>query len=274
MPAHRSPRPLQLGRDEPNYSMDPSGKLIYTRNTEVLSANLAAPADNDDLVDGARLALSVRDLGTTEIFASALAHSPNGRFVTVVGDGEYIIYTALAWCNKAFGNGWSFACAADSNTYAVLETRTKIRVFKNFKERAGAPMKGVGGWSVEGLHGGPLRGAWGSGFVMFWDWETGEIVRRIEVSAKNVSSACYAAWHAADLSLCEVTWSGSGELVAIIADDSFYMLRFDRSAYNESGEEIGEEGVEEAFDVVAEISDRCAFPSGCCTRLLTDGCAV
>ena len=85
---------------------------------------------------------------------------------------------------------------------------------------------------------------------MFWDCETGEIVRRIEVSAKNVSSACYAAWHAADLSLCEVTWSGSGELVAIIADGSFYMLRFDRSAYNESGEEIGEEGVEEAFDVV------------------------
>ncbi|TDL30082.1 coatomer protein [Rickenella mellea] len=231
---------IKLGRDEPSFSMDPSGKLIYTRNTEVLSANLSAPADNDDLADGTRLALSVRELGTTEIFASALAHSPNGRFVTVVGDGEYIIYTALAWRNKAFGTGSSFAWATDSNTYAVLETRTKIRVFKNFKERAGAAMKGVGGWSIEGLHGGTLLAARGSGFVMFWDWETGEVVRRIEVNAKNVS------------------WSGTGNLVAILADDSFYVLRFDRDAYNarlESGEEIGDEGVEEAFDVVAEVSE-------------------
>lgn len=75
---------------------------------------------------------------------------------------------------------------------------------------------------------------------MFWDWETGAIVRRIEVDASNVS------------------WSQSGELVAITAEDSFYILRFDREAYNarlDSGETIGDEGVEEAFDVVADISE-------------------
>ena len=32
-----------------------------------------------------------------------LQHNPNGRFVTVCGDGEYIVYTALAWRNKSFG---------------------------------------------------------------------------------------------------------------------------------------------------------------------------
>ena len=31
-------------------------------------------------------------------------HSPNGRFVAVCGDGEYIIYTALAWRNKSYGS--------------------------------------------------------------------------------------------------------------------------------------------------------------------------
>jgi coatomer subunit beta' len=47
--------------------------------------------------------------------------------------------------------------------------------------------------------------------------------------------------------------------VAIIADDSFYVLRFDRDAYTakvEAGTDLGDEGVEEAFDVVAEISER------------------
>lgn len=47
--------------------------------------------------------------------------------------------------------------------------------------------------------------------------------------------------------------------MAIIADDSFYILRFDREAYTthlEEGREITDEGVEEAFVVEAEITDK------------------
>lgn len=232
---------VKLGRDEPTFSMDPSGKLVYTRNTDVLSANIQTVHDDAaSIPEGGRLPLSIKELGTTEIFAASLAHSPNGRFITVVGDGEYIVYTALAWRNKAFGNGSSFAWAGDSNTYAVLESRMKIRVYKNFKERSGAGMKGSGSWAIEGLHGGTLLAARGNGFVVFWDWESGEIVRRIDVDAKNIF------------------WSGSGSLVTIASEDSFYILRFDRDAYTakiEQAIEVGDEGVEEAFELVAEISD-------------------
>lgn len=170
--------------------MDPSGKLIYTKNQEVLSGNLQTLPE-DGLADGARMPLSVKEIGSTEIYASALLHSPNGRFVTVVGDGEYIIYTALAWRNKAFGQGNSFAWASDSNTYAVLEGKTKVRVYKNFKERGAAGMKGVGSFQIDAVYGGPLLTARGNGFVLFWDWETGEIVRRIDVDAKNASYNLY-----------------------------------------------------------------------------------
>ena len=56
----------------------------------------------------------------------------------------------------------------------------------------------------------------------------------------------------------KVFWSGTGSLVAITAEDSFYILRFDRDAYNakvEEGAEITDEGVEEAFEVVTEVSE-------------------
>ena len=101
--------------------MDPSGKLIYTRNHDVLSGNLQTISDpssspSTSFADGSRLPLSTKEIGSTEIFATSLLHSPNGRFVTVVGDGEYIIYTSLAWRNKSFGNGISFTWAPDSNT--------------------------------------------------------------------------------------------------------------------------------------------------------------
>lgn len=193
----------------------------------------------ESVEDGQRLAIPLRDLGTTEVYPQSLQHSPNGRFVTVCGDGEYIIYTALAWRNKAFGPGTSFAWASDSNTYAIQEGKSKIKVYRNFKERSGL-IKSSGSYAIEGLQGGPLLSARGNGFVMFWDWETGAIVRRIEVDATNVS------------------WSQSGELVAITSEDSFYVLRYDRESYNsklDSGAAIGDEGVEEAFDLVAEISE-------------------
>ena len=37
------------------------------------------------------------------------------RFVVVCGDGEYIIYTALAWRNKMFGQALEFVWGADAN---------------------------------------------------------------------------------------------------------------------------------------------------------------
>ncbi|KAH8814640.1 coatomer protein [Flagelloscypha sp. PMI_526] len=236
---------VKLGRDTPTFSMDPSGKLIWTRNQEVLSGNIGALNAEDLPVDGARISLpSKKDMGTTEIYATELFHSPNGRFITALGDGEYITYTALAWRNKSFGSGIGFAWSLDSNTYAVLETKFKLKLYKNFKERSGGNMKGSSSWGIEGIHGqGPLLVGRGSSFVVFWDWDSGEIVRRVDVDgAKNV------------------LWSGTQSLVAIVSDDGFYVLRYDQDAYSAQVEEngsadFGDEGVEDAFDVVAEIND-------------------
>ncbi|KAI5994691.1 coatomer WD associated region-domain-containing protein [Pisolithus albus] len=231
---------IKLGRDEPTYSMDSSGKLIYARNQLVLSGNIQSLSPDDPLPEGTRIPLSIKELGTTEIFSNALIRGPNGRFVTVVGDGQYIVYMALAWRNKCFGVGLSVAWGGDSNAYAVLENRVKLHVYKNFKERGGVGMKGCESWSIDAIFGGPVLGARGKGFVVFWDWETGEVVRRIDVEAKNIY------------------WSGTGSFVVIASEDSFYVLRFNRDAYNakvEQGVDITDEGVEEAFDIVAEIPD-------------------
>ena len=52
----------------------------------------------------------------------------------VCGDGEYIIYTAMALRNKSFGSAQEFVWAGDSNDYAVRENSSSIKIFKNFKE--------------------------------------------------------------------------------------------------------------------------------------------
>lgn len=60
--------------------MDASGKIVYARNTEILTANVGAlDAESESIEDGQRLAVSLRDLGTTEVYPQSLQHSPNGR---------------------------------------------------------------------------------------------------------------------------------------------------------------------------------------------------
>ncbi|KAI7849632.1 coatomer WD associated region-domain-containing protein [Circinella umbellata] len=228
---------LKLGREEPAVSMDTSGKIIWAKHSEIQTANIKTGVDAN-AKDGERLALPIKDLGSCEVYPQTLQHSPNGRFVVVCGDGEYIIYTALAWRNKSFGSGVGFAWASDSKAYAVRESTSRVKIFVNFRERPGLLPKL--GYAAENIFGGPLLGVKSNGFLNFYDWETGTVVRRIDVEAKNVF------------------WSDAGDLVAIICEESFYILRYNAQAYAqfiENGGDPGLEGVEEAFEFENDIAE-------------------
>ena len=53
----------------------------------------------------------------------------------VCGDGEYIIYTAMALRNKSFGSAQEFVWSNDSSVYAIREGSSTVKIFKNFKEQ-------------------------------------------------------------------------------------------------------------------------------------------
>ena len=172
-----------MGRDEPAVSLDPSGKLIWARHNEILSSVIKG--GDPSVKDGTVLSLPSKELGTCEVYPQTVSHSPNARFAVVLGDGEYIIYTALAWRNKAFGSALDFAWASRDrpNDYAIRESSVSVKIYKNFKETPG----GVDvGFSAEGLSGGILLGVKGQGGIAFFDWESGALVRRIEVDPKSV----------------------------------------------------------------------------------------
>ena len=131
--------------------MDSSGKIIVARHNEISEINLKK-MEGEQPADGERLVLPSKELDVCEIYPQSLSHNSNGRFAVVTGDGEYVIYTALAWRKKSFGNALDFVWALDSGEYAVRETPQTIRLFKNFKEtRAFKPP-----FSADALHGGAL----------------------------------------------------------------------------------------------------------------------
>ncbi|EXJ80784.1 hypothetical protein A1O3_07068 [Capronia epimyces CBS 606.96] len=226
---------VKMGREEPAVSMDNTGKLVWARHNEVVSAIIKG--GDASVKDGAPIALPIKEMGTTEIYPTTLSHSPNGRFVSVCGDGEFIIYTALAWRNQAFGSALDFAWASHQNPtdYAIRESSTSVKIFKKLKESGSLDV----GFQAEGLCGGFLLGVKGQGGIGMFDWETGTLVRRIEVEPR------------------EVYWSESGELVALACADTTYVLRFDREAYLEglNSGQADEDGVEAAFSVVTDLQE-------------------
>lgn len=126
----------------------------------------------------------------------------------------------------------------------MRDSTSRVKLFKNFKEKNPISTN----YAAEGIFGGSLLGIKSSTFLIFYDWETGGVVRRVDVVAKNVY------------------WSES-DLVVVAGEDGFYVLKFDRGAYGAAvvraggAQGVAEDGVEEAFEFVCEISE--GVKTGC-----------
>mmetsp|Transcript_23414 Transcript_23414/g.41412 ORF Transcript_23414/g.41412 Transcript_23414/m.41412 type:complete len:687 (+) Transcript_23414:75-2135(+) len=225
---------VQIGQEEPVVSMDHSGKIIFARIHEIVQKN-ARQADKKTQ-DGEKLDLPQKDLGTCDLYPQSLQHNKNGRLVCACGDGEYVIYTSLRLKNKSYGQATEFCWSNDSGTYAIRETTSKLKVFKNFKKHRDFRPR----FSVEGIFGGSLLGARGSKHVDFYDWEECRLIRRIRVCPKKIF------------------WSEGGDLCVIACKSSFYVLRYNRELvqkYLSEGVEIGENGIEKSFDFENSIQE-------------------
>ncbi|KAH8260032.1 hypothetical protein KR026_001013 [Drosophila bipectinata] len=228
---------IKVGREEPAMSMDVvGGKIIWAKHSEMQQVNLKTIADGTEIKDGERLPVAVKDMGACEIYPQTIAHNPNGRFVVVCGDGEYIIYTSMALRNKAFGSAQEFVWALESNEYAIRENNGTVRLFRNFKERKSFTPE----YGAESIYGGYYFGVKTSSGLAFYDWETLQLVRRIEVQPKNVF------------------WNESGSLVCLATDDSYFVLGVDTAMVAnavETKEGLEDDGVESAFNVLGETSE-------------------
>ncbi|KAK1282559.1 Coatomer subunit beta'-2 [Acorus calamus] len=228
---------IKIGREEPVASMDNSGKIIWAKHNEIQTVNIKSVGADFEVTDGERLPLAVKELGSCDLYPQSLKHNPNGRFVVVCGDGEYIIYTALAWRNRSFGSALEFVWSSDGE-YAVRESTSRIKIFsKAFQEKKTIRPT----FSAERIFGGTLLAMCSNDFICFYDWAECRLIRRIDVTVKNLY------------------WADSGDLVAIVSDTTFYILKYNKetvSSYLDSGRPLDDEGVQDAFELLHETNER------------------
>lgn len=65
----------------------------------------------------------------------------------------------------------------------MRESSSKIKLFKNFKEKKSFKPE----FGADGIYGGALLGVRAAGNLSFYDWESQELIRRIEIQVKHVS---------------------------------------------------------------------------------------
>ena len=231
---------IKLGNEKPVASLDTNtGKLVWARNHDIQTSSLKGLAKDNEIVDGEKISMNIRDLGACEVYPQTLMHNCNGSFIVICGDGEWIIYTSQALRNKAFGQGLDFVWSASgTGDYAVRESISRVRIFKNFKEhkQVSLPMS-----SADGLFGGQCLSVKGSDCIIFFDWEEGDFIRKIDVSPS------------------QVFWNEAGDAVLLACADNYFVLKYDRDAVANalaSGNVNPEEGVDGSFELESTITDR------------------
>ncbi|EMG50153.1 SEC27 Coatomer subunit beta' [Candida maltosa Xu316] len=254
---------IKLGNEEPLFSMDSNNKLIYAKNSEVFQS-VIKPNSSEGLKDGESLSLQQRDLGSIEIFPQSLTHSPNGRYAAVCGDGEYIVYTALAWRSKSYGSAldfvWNSHDASAACPFAIRESSVSVKIYKNFQEYLTLDLI----YQADKIFTGALLGVKSEGCISFYDWEHGKLVRRVDL----------------DDDITEVVWSDNGELLAIVTTSNLgevsstvgakknnetYFLSYSSELFEAAlanGELDPEEGAESSFDVLYTLPTSESILSG------------
>jgi coatomer subunit beta' len=225
---------LRLAKRVPVSSMDQNGKIVLTtQKNEIMQYNVRG---NTDVADGEVLLLAPKELGTSDAPISSVYHDPTGRFVATLHEFDYIIYTSIAWRNKAFGNAVAFAWGNESGSYAVVRPPNFLVFHTNFEEGKSLRVES----SPDGLYPGPLLGVRTGGSICFHAWEDGTLVRKIDVAPRAVM------------------WSEEGDIVALASPGSFFVLRYQREVVASrllAGEVVEGDGIEDAFELVEEIKE-------------------
>ncbi|KAK6589449.1 coatomer complex beta [Cryptosporidium xiaoi] len=244
---------LKLGSEQPISTLNGS-KIIIAKGTEIYQANLRALYKNSqcsistnntnewefEYEDGERIVLPFKEIGCSEIYPQDIRFHPNGRFISVCGDGEFVVYTTQALRSKCFGKAVEMVWSIDGQFFSTRESGGRIVVYHNFKESCSF----FPSYFVDEIFGGQLLGVKSNDFVCFYDWLDCKLIRRIDVSS----------------SLCNVYWDEQGNYVCLSCSDMFYILKYNKDEVDDHLNSVNSsnlnDGIEIAFEFVSEINDK------------------
>ena len=237
---------VKIGKELPLASFS-NGKVVQVKQNEISTFNLKLIAGADEASKDGEVIKpqNVKEMGISETFVQNIRFAPTGRYFAAIGDNDFVIYAYPKFQNTAFGQGgdlvWSTHKAAQTHTFAVRLENGTIEVYKNFEKIKSFRTE----QECNGIFGGRLLALRGKECVTFYDWETFDVVRRIDLSSH----------------LKHVFWSEDNSKVTLALEEAFYLLEFDSNVVDQAiaqgalDQEGMEDGLEEAFNFVDEYNE-------------------
>ena len=132
---------------------------------------------------------------------------------------------------QAFGSAVEFVWSHNASEYAIREGTSTVKIHNNFKEKKSFKPE----FGAEQIFTGPLLGVRGGDSLAFYDWDDAKLVRRIELSAEQVSK-CHIS--CSFLIFFQIFWSENHDMVALCSEESFFILRYNAEYDGEPDEVI------------------------------------
>eukprot|EP00826_Nyctotherus_ovalis_P023544 TRINITY_DN1809_c0_g1_i1.p2 TRINITY_DN1809_c0_g1~~TRINITY_DN1809_c0_g1_i1.p2 ORF type:complete len:270 (-),score=93.91 TRINITY_DN1809_c0_g1_i1:1174-1983(-) len=223
---------LKLGSDFPVADFS-NAKIIAAKNSQIYTYNLKL-LQVEALTEEEKVPVTFKELGAADMYIQGLRFNSNGQLFAAYGEIDYSIYNTRAFKSLGYGAGTDLVWGKQ-DIFAV-RIDSSIKIVKGGKD-VGAFKVGA---AFDTLFGGEFLAVKSEDSIIFFDWETQTVVRRIEVAPKAVA------------------WKEDGTKVALIDEESTYILGCNREAiksYLASPEAYTDEGVEEAFEVVQEVPE-------------------
>ncbi|XP_029656016.1 coatomer subunit beta'-like [Octopus sinensis] len=176
---------FQFGKEEPVFSVD-SNMKIYMVNKNTVQCFNPKKISDPCWHDSERLSIPFKDVGTFDFIPSDILHSPNGRFVTIINEDSFVVYSSVGFRSKCFGKGMmggQFAWSADSTMFGIAKSSVTIVLYRNFEKQPEIMKPRFG---VDAIFGGPLLGVKSTNGLAFYDWQTRALIRLIDISIKSV----------------------------------------------------------------------------------------
>lgn len=228
---------FQMGNEEPLVTFSASqSKIIYSSQNNIFSINLKQI--QTETKDGEVIIIPPKQLGSSEVYPSAISYSPNGRYFSIVSDKEFIISTSGVYRSSCVGTCYNLSW--NENDSFITKEGASVKIYKDLKE----VNKFKPNFGFDSVFGGPLFILKTEDAIYVYDCENTIFIRKIDVTPKKI------------------IWNEQKTLVALICNDGTYILSVNFKAIEDYIEEIvdgnskgKENGCDDSFEVCYDINE-------------------
>ena len=223
---------IKIGSDNPVADFH-GGKVYLDKNNSVSNCNLKM-MQTEGLKDGEKLSITTKELGHSEFYIQGIRVNNNGQLITIFGDSDFVIYTSGGFKNVCYGPGCDFAWSK-SEMFAVKVDNYNVKIYKNTEEIKAGKMP----YSISSIFGGELLCLKSADSLIFYDWETLELIRVIEIHASNVY------------------WNDNGTLIAIAGENTSFILSYSKEKTQKylASNNYTYSGCSDSFEIYFELNE-------------------